>query len=57
MLGLVVFWAQVLAWKRHTDTVHQSNKEKDSLIEHLRHSDESRWANVVLMGRPMTKSK
>lgn len=57
MLGLVVFWAQVVAWKRHTDTVHQSNKKKDSLIEHLRHSDESRWANVVLMGRPMTKSK
>jgi hypothetical protein len=56
VLGLVVFGAQVLALKSLTDTAHQSNKEKDSLIEHLRRSDGSRWANVVLMGRWMAKS-
>lgn len=56
MVGLVVFGAQVLALKSLTDTAHQSNKEKDSLIEHLRRSDGSRWANVVLMGRWMAKS-
>ena len=56
MLGLVVFWTQVLAMNSRTETAHQSDKEKDSPIEHLCRSDGSRWASVVLTGRWTIKS-